>query len=92
VKQAIQVHGRIKLYNSDSKADKQDSEISGRKPRHRRGAKCQYCMMKRAAFIEACLSPLSALKSKICVHFQNKVPLQRRKKFKKNWLHILQRK
>jgi hypothetical protein len=62
------------LYNSDSKAGKQDKEKSGRKPRHHDGAKSQYSMTKRAVFMESCFSPLSALGSKIRVHCQNKIP------------------
>jgi hypothetical protein len=64
------------LYDSDSKAGKEDKEKSGRKPRHRHGAKSQYCMTKRAVFMESCLLRLSALESKIRVHFQNKLPFQ----------------
>jgi hypothetical protein len=64
------------LYDSDSKAGKEDKEKSGRKPRHRQGAKSQFCATKRAVFMESCLSPLSALESKIRVHFQNKIPFQ----------------
>jgi hypothetical protein len=70
------------LYNSDSKAGKQDKEKSGRKPRHSHGAKSQYCATKRAVFMESCFSPLSALGSKICVHFQNKIPFQQTKTLK----------
>ena len=64
------------MYDSDSKAGKEDKEKSGRKPRHRHGAKTQYCVTKRAVFMESCFSPLSALGSKIRVHFQNKILFQ----------------
>jgi hypothetical protein len=68
------------LYNTgDSKAGKQDSEKSGRKPRHSHGAKSQNCATKRAVFMKFCLLPLSSLKSKIRVHFQNKIPFQQMK-------------
>jgi hypothetical protein len=70
------------LYDSDSKAGKQDKEKSGRKPRHHHGAKSQYCVMKRAVFMESCFSSLSALGSKIRVHFQNKIPFQGTKTLK----------
>jgi hypothetical protein len=44
--------------------------------------KSQYCATKRAVFMESCFSPLSALGSKIRVHFQNKIPFQRTKTLK----------
>jgi hypothetical protein len=42
------------LYDSG----KQDSEKSGRKPRHHHGAQSQYGAMKRVVFMESCLLPL----------------------------------
>jgi hypothetical protein len=68
--------------HSDSKDGKQDKEKSSRKPCHHHGAKSQHCATKRAVFMESCLSPLSALGSKIRVHFQNKIPFQRTKTLK----------
>jgi hypothetical protein len=65
----MRVWRRINFHDSrDGKAGKQDSEKSGRKPCHRYSAKSQNCTMKP--------SPLSAFESKICDHFQNKIPFQ----------------
>ena len=75
-------HRSLLLIVPDLRRSKQDKEKSGRKPRHCLGAKSQYCATKRAVFMESCFSPLSALGSKIRVHFQNKIPFQQTKTLK----------
>jgi hypothetical protein len=72
------------LHDSDTvvKLVNKGYEKSDRKPCHRHGSKSQYCLTKRAVFVESCLSSLSGIESKIRVNFQNKIPFQVKKTLK----------